>query len=303
MPTQQVPLVQQRQLGAAIRRLREQALISQRRAAEHIDGTQGKLSKIEAGRQNIRRLELLALLDLYGVHDEAVRDSLVTLLRERPRPGTRWWHMYAEELPPGLLNVIELEDCADEIHEYGFATLPTLLQTPEYAEALDRHSDPEITGLEAEFRAELRERRGAVLNRAQGARFTWVLDEAVLHRAVGTPRIMARQLRHLLALGDSGGLGIQVVPFARGGYPSAWGPFRIISRFGPPPLHAVCVPQWPQTSCLMGAEQVEGYRRLFDRMLSYALPPGRSADLVARLLTEAEDNSGRTDAAAQPSPR
>ncbi|MFJ9178260.1 helix-turn-helix domain-containing protein [Streptomyces sp. NPDC102360] len=291
MPTQPTPSLRQRQLGAELRRLREQAQISQHLAAEHIDGAQGKLSKIETGRQNIRRLELLALLDFYGVRDEAVRNSLVALLRERPRPGTRWWHAYAEELPPDLLSVIELEDSADTVLEYGFSTLPTLLQTPEYAEALIQDTDPQ-SATAGKFGTELRARRRAVLDRDHGTRFTWVLDEATLHRAVGDARIMAQQLRHLLELGSRRELSIRIVPFSRGGYPNDWGPFRVIRHDGPPSMCAVAVPRWPQTTCLMETAQVEGYRRLFDHLLSYALLPRQSTDVIARILAESTDRSG-----------
>jgi len=60
----------------------------------------------------------------------------------------------------------------------------------------------------------------------QDAPRIWViLDEAVLRRVVGGPRVMADQLKHLTQMARQ--CTLQVVPFAHGGYPGARGALTI----------------------------------------------------------------------------
>jgi transcriptional regulator with XRE-family HTH domain len=290
MRTHPSPPLQQRRLGAELRRLREGASISQRSAASHIDGAQGKLSKIETGRQSIRRLELLALLDLYGITDPEQRTNLVELLRPRPAPA--WWHAYSMELSTGTLQMIELEDEADAVLEYGSLTVPDLLRTAEYAASLDREAVTCPTEAERALSETVRVHRREILDRLDGFRFTGVLDEAMLHRRVGSPSTMTHQLRHLLELSSLPHITIRVVPFARGGYLSCGSPFRLLDSSRSVGQSAVAVPLLTDLTCMTEADQVDRYRAAFDSLLSQALPPEQSAALITDLMKGYATTSG-----------
>jgi len=53
----------------------------------------------------------------------------------------------------------------------------------------------------------------------------FILDEAVLRREVGGPKVMAHQIDHLIELAQRPGVSIQVVRFAAGAHSAMAGPF------------------------------------------------------------------------------
>ena len=55
-----------------------------------------------------------------------------------------------------------------------------------------------------------------------------VLDEAVLHRAVGGPDVMAEQLTHFSAIANRPNVTLQVIPFSAGAHPAMENMFTII---------------------------------------------------------------------------
>jgi Domain of unknown function (DUF5753) len=65
-------------------------------------------------------------------------------------------------------------------------------------------------------RVEARMRRQQILERADRPRYHVLLDEAVLHRHVGGPRVMAAQIDKVLEAGRQGKVVIQVIPFNAG---------------------------------------------------------------------------------------
>lgn len=291
MPTRPGPTIRQRRLGSELRRLRERAKVSQRDAGEHIDGGQGKLSKIETGRQNIRRLELLALLDLYKVDDGELREALVTLLRDSRKKG--WWREHSNTLRADTLDMISLEEECDRILQYCNMALPGLLQTEEYARALICGLEPHLPDEQVEFYVQLRIQRQQILDAADPPQFIGVLDEALLRRPIGGPEVMARQLRRLVEFSRRPKAVIQVVPFGQGVYHGVYGPFRALFNSSPAALDVVEMTHWTGGLYMEDPEQVESYRLLFDEIRSSALSSRQSLDLISRILGEFERDEGQ----------
>lgn len=282
------PTVRQRRLGSELRRLREGAKVSQRDAGEHIDGGQGKLSKIETGRQNIRRLELLALLDLYRVEDQELRGALVSLLRDSRKKG--WWHQYSGALRADTLDMVSLEEECDRILHYCNMALPGLLQTEEYATALIGGLEPHLADEQVEFYVQLRVQRQQILDRVDPPQFIGVLDEALLRRPVGGPAVMARQLQRLIDVSRRPKVVIQVVPLDQAVYPGVYGSFRALFNSSPAALDAVEMTHWTGGLYVEEPEQVESYRLLFDEIRSSALSSRQSLDLVSQILAKFEND-------------
>ncbi|MFJ6083633.1 helix-turn-helix domain-containing protein [Streptomyces sp. NPDC092369] len=282
--------IRQRRLGSELRRLREEAKVSQRDASAHIDGGQAKLSKIETGRQNIRRLELLALLDLYGVADPELREVLVSLLPKSRRPG--WWHEYGNALRTDSLDIISLEAECEQILQYCNVALPELLQTDEYARALIGGLDPHLPDEQVQFFVHLRIRRQHILHRADPPRFVAVLDEALLRRPVGGPGTMARQLRGLVEMSRRPRTTIQVVPTEQAVYPGMYGSFRVLYSSPPAALNVVETDHWTGSRYADEPGQVESHRLLHDTIRSSALSSQRSLELISQLSEEFDDRDG-----------
>ena len=66
------PTVRRRQLGAELRRLRETAGRTIEEAAEHLECSTARVSRIETGQGGAtpRAKDVKSLLELYEVHDE-----------------------------------------------------------------------------------------------------------------------------------------------------------------------------------------------------------------------------------------
>jgi hypothetical protein len=59
-------------------------------------------------------------------------------------------------------------------------------------------------------------------------RLVAILDEAVLHRQVGSADVMRAQAQHLLEGAKLPRVMIQIIPFAAGGHPSMTGGFAVL---------------------------------------------------------------------------
>lgn len=106
----------------------------------------------------------------------------------------------------------ELEGQATKIQHYGALLVPGVLQTEAYARAV-------FCAYRPNYRAEDLDRR--VVNRMERARIlegsgpvVWtMLDEAVLRRRVGGPRVMAEQLHKIADMAQAGRLRLHVLSF------------------------------------------------------------------------------------------
>ena len=140
-----------------------------------------------------------------------------------------WWHKYDDLLPRqfsvylGFRATRRRSTTPDDV-------IPGLLQTADYARALFEAAQPGESEEELQRRIEARLLRQAVITGANGPRLYAIVDEAALHRLVGGPEVMGKQLEHLLEVGRRGNVTVQVIPFRAGAYMSMEGGF-IILRF------------------------------------------------------------------------
>jgi Domain of unknown function (DUF5753) len=87
------------------------------------------------------------------------------------------------------------------------------LQTEEYAQAIVKAITPKIDPDIHRQRVEVWMRRQELLQPDERPRYRVLLDEAVLHRRVGGPQLMAAQLEKMLVAERHSRVTIQVVPF------------------------------------------------------------------------------------------
>jgi transcriptional regulator with XRE-family HTH domain len=211
------PVVARRRLGAELRRLRMEAGVSVDAAATALDCSASKISRLETGLGVPRARDVRDLIELIGGEAGERADELLALAEVGRAQA--WYHEFGDLLEPGssLQRFIALETGAAEELVYGGAWVPGLVQTPEYAEALFLafgRSGPEVERL-----VELRMGRKQALTRPEGAlRLTAIVDESVLHRAVGGPAVMGPQLEALcsLALEPPPNVRVALLPFAAG---------------------------------------------------------------------------------------
>src|SRR5690349_6877320 len=88
------PVAARIRLGARLRGLREEAGTSREAAAAAIGSSAPKISRMELGRTPVKARDLAGLLALYGVSDEAERESMLALCRHGSARG--WWAGYGD---------------------------------------------------------------------------------------------------------------------------------------------------------------------------------------------------------------
>jgi hypothetical protein len=278
-------------LGAELRRLREARGISRAKAGWEIRSSESKISRMELGRVGFKERDVDDLLTLYGVADAAERGALLTLARQANAPG--WWQRFGDVLPAWFQDYVGLEASAALIRAYEVQFVPGLLQTPEYARAVIRLGYLDSTEEEIERRVSLRMRRQQALARPNGPRLWAVVDEAALRRPIGGPAVMRAQLEALIEATRRRTVRLQVVPFGVGGHSAAGGSYTIL-RFSDGDLpDIVYVEQLTSALYLDKREDVEHYTAAMERLVIEAEPPGRTGQLLRRILAEAPPDAAR----------
>ncbi|MFJ9620757.1 helix-turn-helix domain-containing protein [Streptomyces sp. NPDC101181] len=279
MPSNPRPTVRRRRVGAELRRLREEAGVGMEEAADRIGGDKPKISRQENGRQGVSKLEIEALLELYGVSDERLRTALTTLAREGRRKG--WWAQYGDILSSGFQERLSIESDAARILAFQPMLVPGLLQTVEYATEVIRSVDKGATEEQIASYIAVRRNRQEIFARENPPQFLCLLDEAVLHREVGGPPVMAAQLGKILEINNPPKLTIQVVPFGQGWHAGTDGAFNVFSYPDPMDLDVVNLDYLDGVLYLEEDESVERYQLAFDELRTAALTTKQSMELVS----------------------
>lgn len=275
------PTVRRRELAALLRKLREDQGMSVKQVTEHLLCSPSKVSRIETGHRGATLRDVRDLCDLYGVTDQAERDHLMTLAREGKQQG--WWQSY--DLP--YSTYVGLEAAAVSIRDYDSAVVPGLLQTAEYARAL--HEDvapqlavPRLTPEAIDQRVDERLRRQELLRRETAPLTFWaVLDEAVLHRIIGSPKIMRAQLDHLIGMSDKPNVTVQVLPYTTGAHAALGSSFNILQFAGPLPdvVYFEGLVGWIY---LERSEDIARHRDVFERLAEIALSASESLEVIEK---------------------
>lgn len=201
------PTIRQRELGKRLRELRNQHGLTVEDVAEELLCSPTKISRLETGARRPSPRDVRDLCQLYDV-DEPTKVELMSLTQ-----GAReqvWWTQYEDlQLDPYL----GLEEAARAITSFTTYYLPALLQTEEYTRAVINTIAPKMDPAIFRQRVEVRMRRQQVLDRDNPPRYRVLLDEAVLHRRVGEPGLMAAQLDKVVDATQLGKATIQIIPF------------------------------------------------------------------------------------------
>ncbi|MFD4480377.1 helix-turn-helix domain-containing protein [Streptomyces sp. NPDC058471] len=283
-PAHPRPTVRRRKVGGELRRLREAAGVKAEEAAERIGGDKSKISRQENGRQGISKLEMEALLDLYRVEDPKVRTALITMAREGRRKG--WWAQYGDVLPVGFQERLAIESDAVRILAFQPLLVPGLLQTKSYAEVLIRGVEKDASEADRETLMAVRMSRQEILKGDDAPQYVCVLDEAVLRREIGGPKVMAEQLEQLLEISNPPRLTIQVIPFSEGWHAGLDGPFSVYTYPDPMDLDVVNLDYLDGALYLEEDGPVGRYQLAFDEIRAAAPSHRKSMDLITQAVRE-----------------
>src|SRR5882672_10093156 len=195
--------------GAELRFYRTRAGLSQKELAARANVSHDVISKIETGERPPAedfppRLDAVPELDTRGA---------LTRLWDHLKKGQKqrlygWFQEWAD-----------IEAQATVLRWYEPLVVPGLLQTEDYARAI----------------LSARPARQAVLDRTGAPQLWCVLDEGVLHRAIGGPKVMRSQLYHLAEVAEHPRTTIQVIQTG-GAHAGLLGGFIIADLDSKPPV-------------------------------------------------------------------
>jgi len=155
-----------------------------------------------------------------------------------------------------------------------------LLQTEEYARDVFRNGPIELDPDEVERLLEVRLARQKILAREDRPRLWAVIDEAVIHRVVGSADVMRGQLRHLTDAAQQGKTTIQVVPYRAGAHAGTTGPFVILDYAEATDPAVVYVETLAGDIYLEERSDVNRYTLAFDRLRAASLHPDDSVQMI-----------------------
>jgi hypothetical protein len=204
--------------------------------------------------------------------DDELFGRLAVLARRADGPVPSWFEDW-----------LQAEGEAQSLRIWSPTLIPGLLQTAEYARALflAEQSDTSDDAIGALVAARLE--RQAILDRADPPDLVVVLDEAVLHRLIGSPQVMHDSLVRVAELSQRQYVVVQVVPASNGANAGLGGAFYIAAADG-----------MPETLQMIGVEDQTTEKRTlvrkaavtFDRVRGDALPRDASRDLILKVTDE-----------------
>ena len=221
--------VQRRRLSRELRRIREDLGHTQKEVADAMYWSLSKLIRIETGWISISISDLRALLLHYNITDPAEVERLEETARASKERET-WWNPYKDATSEQYLTFLAYENAAHRIYQYEPLLIPGLLQEEEYARAVLRSLAGSASEQLVQEWVKLRMRRQEELfGRKNPPEMLFILDEAVLHRWIGGPDVMRRQLVRLKqTAATEENVTIEVVPFKAGSHPGLKGPLVIM---------------------------------------------------------------------------
>lgn len=280
MPPRSQPTARQERLGAELRKLREAAGKTAREAAGLLGTNSVQMSQLESGKAGISEDRLRRLAAHYACSDQALIDALTHMATDRTRG---WWEKYRGILPPGFLDLSELEHHAIFLRIIATAHVPGILQTQEYARAIFSFMIPELPPRELEARVAHRAQRRVVFTREAPTEYEAVIHESALRIHVADSGVTRRQLGEILELADRGNITVRVIPFEVTGFAGANLSLR----------HAVgTVPQLDTvqrdtahgSAFVTATAEVARLRTLFDKVEAMSLDPVGSHNFIYRML-------------------
>ncbi|WP_406209316.1 Scr1 family TA system antitoxin-like transcriptional regulator [Streptomyces decoyicus] len=199
-------------LGATLRDLRTKSGMTMLDAARALRCSASRVSRIEGAQSAPNLRDIRAFMQIYGVADEDA-DTLEALATRALAPA--WWRSFGEAVPAWITRLVALESTAASVWTYQLATVPALLQTAEYASALQDMAELAPQAGKASHRLAFQAARQERYFRSS-VQSIFILDEGVLHRTFGSALVMAEQMERLIQVAGSPGQEIRILSYGAG---------------------------------------------------------------------------------------
>ncbi|MFG2959879.1 helix-turn-helix domain-containing protein [Streptomyces sp. NPDC048291] len=256
-------------LGKMLKLLRERAGLTQKEFGAMVGYGPDAISAMERG-VRVPQPDMLVkadeLLGAGGLLVAAIPELKEAMKRARTR-HPEWYRGYA---------VLEAE--AVELHHYSNHAVHGLLQTEDHARAVFAKRRPFLDEETIERRVADRLSRQQVFEKWPSPVVSYVIEEVVLDRPIGGPRVHKVQLERLLRVGAMRNVEIQVMPTKVQEHPNLDSAFNLLT----PKKHAQVAYTEAQGYPRLITD-LEEVRKIADRygiMRAMALPPMESRVLI-----------------------
>lgn len=272
--------VPKRQLGVALRKLREGLGLDRDVPAATLECSPSKIGRIETGDVGVKASELRDLLDLYQVAGPQRADLLHLGTRSRLRHKRT---SYGTAIPDWFRKYVSLEEEAIEKKTYDTELVTGLFQIEEYARAVI-FASPLPPRDDVERLVQARMARQELISGPDPMRVWAVLNEGVLHRAIGGAAVLRRQLQRLRELADRPNITIQVIPFDRGAHAATGFTFTLLRLSTTETLDVVYLEDLTSARYVDNdVHEQQRYAIVWNQLTRAALTPVESANLLDTL--------------------
>ncbi|NGY65427.1 helix-turn-helix domain-containing protein [Lentzea sp. NEAU-D13] len=273
----------QRRLLAELRQTREGRGLSQQAVADAMDWSVSKLIRIEKGENKISVTDVQALLLHYDVRDDTRVADLVGIARAIRQSKSAWMEKYRGSFTEQFAKFLELETSAIRIRQSQLNVIPGLLQIPDYARALVK-SYGNLDDV-VERSVEIRMHRQSVLE-LDGPQIFIILDEAVLHRVVGSDDVLRRQLQRIKEIAALKHVTIKILPFSAGIHPAMKSSFSILEFSEGEEDFALLLEHPGRDELMTSGPELKEFLNYFFQLEDFALPAEETPKVIDRRLAE-----------------
>lgn len=198
-------------LGVQLRDMRHRAGMTTRMVSDSLGVSPSSVNRTECGRRAPDREEVASLCALFGITGDEKQDLLDRVGARKE--NTAWLSDESDQLASLLVLEREAKAITSALitHVYGLA------QTGDYAHlVLSSHCQ---RGTELERQVTTRLGRQSVLSKPNPPQVTMFMDESVLYRTMGNPRVVQQQLENLQTVQDRENVSIRVIPLTANVHP------------------------------------------------------------------------------------
>ncbi|MFJ1934992.1 helix-turn-helix domain-containing protein [Kitasatospora sp. NPDC088160] len=282
MPPRTTPSARQERVGTELRKMRDCAGRTTAEAAALFGFARPKITQIEKGQYPISAERVRMLACDYEESDRAFVEALAAMAEERHKG---WWEDYRGSVPPGFLNIAEMEYFARGMLTYQISHIPGAMQTEEYGRAIFKDVYPTLPPRLLEARVEHRLQRSALLMSEGAQPYSALVHEAALRMLFGGRDAAKNQLDKLLEYSELPHVALRVITFSTNGFIGA-GQGIFYAKGPVPRLDTVQLDAVGGPAFLHEQKHLKNYRHIIDTMAERSLTESQSRDAIRLIKKE-----------------